>query len=115
MILFCGKRTLLTTAFAGTTYYVAQTGQRVPRRCAACPTTPHEGTGLFQTHVVTFLPENLSPHGEKACVNRSMQTYRTGHDVTTAYAAETPARAFRPVSKYGTEKSDGCAHLGLMT
>jgi len=66
-------------------------------------------------HIVAFLPENLSPHGEKGSVNRSMPTERTVHDVTTAYAAETPARALRPVSKYGPEKSEGCARLGLMT
>ena len=106
---------MLTTAFAGTTYYVAQTGQRVPRRCAACPTTPHEGTGLFQTHVVTFLPENLSPHGEKACMNRSMQTYRTVHDVTTAYVAETAAGVLRYGNQDYTEKSTGCERFDVTT
>ena len=70
---------------------------------------------LFRTHCVTFLPENMSPHGEKAGVNRSMPTKRTVHDVTTAYAAETPAGAFRSVSKYCTEKSKGCVQIGLMT
>jgi hypothetical protein len=61
---------------------------------------------------MTFLPENLSPHGEKACVNRSIHMHRTVHDVTTAYAAETPARALRPANKYGAEKSEACAHFG---
>jgi hypothetical protein len=48
-----------------------------------------EATALFLTHFMTFLPQNLSLQEKKACVNRSILTQRTVHDVTTGYQAET--------------------------
>jgi hypothetical protein len=38
---------------------------------------------------MTFLPENLSLQEKKACVNHSILTKRTVHNVTTGYGAET--------------------------
>jgi hypothetical protein len=49
--------------------------------------TWQEVGALFRTHFVTFLPENLSPHEKKACVNRSMPAKRTVRNVTTAYGS----------------------------
>jgi len=63
--------------------------QTVPRLLPAW----HEVGVLFQTHFVTFLPENLSSYEKKASVNRSMPMKRTVHDVTTAYVAETASNS----------------------
>jgi hypothetical protein len=41
------------------------------------------------THNKTFLPKNLSPHGEKASMNCPIATKKTAHAVTTGYVAET--------------------------
>jgi hypothetical protein len=47
------------------------------------------GRDNLLTHHTTFLPKNLSPHGEKASMSRPSATEKTAHAVTTGYAAET--------------------------
>jgi hypothetical protein len=41
------------------------------------------------THHTTFLPKNLSLHGEKASMHCLIATQQTAHAVTTGYGAET--------------------------
>ena len=41
------------------------------------------------THHTTFLPKNLSLHGEKTSMNCLIATKKTAHAVTTGYGAET--------------------------
>src|SRR5437867_7451618 len=81
--------------------------QTVPRLLPAW----HEVGVLFQTHFVTFLPENLSSYEKKASVNRSMPMKRTVHDVTTAYVAETAAGVLRAGIKDCPEISTGCEQI----
>jgi hypothetical protein len=47
------------------------------------------GRDNLLTHNTTFLPKNLSPHGEKASMNRPSATQKTAHAITTGYVAET--------------------------
>jgi len=65
---------------------------------AVTPRSRREGSSSDASY--DGLTENLSVHAKKAHGNRSKYTpTMLMHDVTTAYAAEKPAKAFRVVSK----------------
>jgi hypothetical protein len=51
------------------------------------------------------------PHGEKAYMHCSIPTTRTAHAVTTAYAAETPARVLWVRNQSLPEMSTGCGQI----
>jgi hypothetical protein len=97
------------TAFARTTQYVAEHLSPPSTRCECLSHHVAGGRDHLLTHHMTVLTENLSVHAKKAHGNRSIHATMLMHDVTTAYAAETPAKAFRVVSKDCKEKSTGYA------
>ena len=47
------------------------------------------GRDNLLTHNTTFLPKNLSLHGEKTSMHCLIATKKTAHAVTTGYVAET--------------------------
>jgi hypothetical protein len=61
---------------------------------------------------MTVLPENLSVHANTAHGNRSRHATMMWHDVTTAYAAEMPAKASRVVANVAT-KNQQVVHKSL--
>ena len=99
------------TAFAHATRYGAERLSPPPTRCYGLPHRVACARDDLLTHNRTFLPENLSPHGAKASVNRSMLMKRTVHDVTTLYAAETANGVLGDGNQIYPEISISCGQI----